>query len=333
MTAPTPCDTSWLEACASGDLSAASAALAAGADPLSRDLTGHSALALAAVHGHEDLALWCSGVMTQADPGLAWRDWTASGGYSPLGLAILHRRHRLLSALLALPSPQRASAPARADTLAHMAVAENAPRALSQVLRSRPELLESVSSQGLTPLGLAIAMDKEDLVVLLLDAGARLEFAPPEALPAWAHVSSASMLDFLRERLEVGQLRLADGRSLLHALLRRGPRLRTVFCRAVVSRFPDLVGLADEAGRTPLHEAVRANADPAVVDVLLDKGAQWAPPDVNGETPLEILAQQVQAGWKLPDEVVDRWVANAHAQGLASRLPAAQAPGTPPARL
>lgn len=324
-----------LESVASRDMVGAVAALDSGADLAAKDLSGHNVLALAVVHGSEDLALMMLGALVSARPGLEWfSDEVAGSRLNPLELMVVHQRHRVLAASLGLGDQVierlRSSSSPKGGTIAHLAVGKNAARSLSLVLKACPDLAMTSSSSQISPLSLAIRADKEKLVEILLDAGANVldELSPD---PPWAQVGTMSMIDYLSEHVEWSEVRTSTGGSLTHVLVARGQDLKIPLWRAVHRRFPQHACVVDFQGRSPLHVAIRVNASVEVIDALVSSGASWVQQDQSGDTPLSLLNQQLSSGWEVEAGIVERWISQANAHALDASL-AKAAPSSSPTR-
>ena len=314
-----------LEASASGDMEGWVRALESGASLFETDLAGQNALLCAVSGGHDDLALLVAGRMLEAAPTKAWLKTTLKGGYNAFHLAVLNRRHRVLAALTALLAPEeRVGVLAQGngsskETPFQLAARENATKSLSILGKSCPEgvLLRS-GAENLAALDVAIVADKEDAVAWLLTQGAPLETPDPSIPSAWTWVQTPGMLSLLAKHLDWSSVRSASSGTLLHVLLHRGKALRTTLLKSALRQpgLTELLNAVDDRGRTPLQIALCANVSPAIVDLLIEHDVEWGIPNMEGEASTQVLEQQVESGWGLPSETVDKWLAAAKGQRL-----------------
>ena len=312
-----------LEAAASGDVEGWVSAMGQGAHLLETNLGGQNALMCALSGGHDDLALLIAGRMLGEDPGLTWMKQAIKGsGQNVFHVAVLHRRHRLLAALMAFPERTRLY-----DMLwgvcqespFHLAARENATKALALLAKGCPQGLEArADPTQSTPLGAAIGSDKEEAVEWLLEKGCLLASGPEDVFPAWSKVQTAGMLGLLAKHHAWDAVRTPQGGTLLHALLHRGKDLRLTLLKAAFRQegVKALLDAQDDRGRTPLQVALSANAPTAAIDFLIEQQANWWVSNHDGETSEQLLLQQVENGWALPEETVRRWQACARGQRL-----------------
>lgn len=314
-----------LEAAASGDLGQLTRELERGVPLFSKDLTGNNALFASLQQGSEDVALFLMGRMAEADPSLAWIGEVArSNGFNVLHVAVVNRKLRALSALLAIQKNPleflgRGSTKGAGDTPVHLAAREDVTKALALLIKHCPKALELLNPSGdQTPLATAVGADKIDAAAFLLKEGADPVGSSPTRNPAWSFLSSAAMANLLGEHLDWAAVRDQTGGTVLHVLVSRGKGLRYNLLKSMLARpgCAELVHVADNAGRTPLHRALAANATTEVVDLLLGKAASWHRKDHDGLSPLDVLEQQLVGGWQVEETVVGMWRSRAREQRL-----------------
>lgn len=322
--------------------------LKAGADVFSTDLSGHDALTLALANGHEDLGLVLLGRMVQDKPSLEWMAKETKGsGYTLLHSAVAYRRHRVLQAVLAILGEE---APAfillrsrkTGENAVHLAARENAVRALSVLLHRCPQALESVSEKQMSPLTIALSLEREEAVRELLSQGADprrcLPEGDPHGIPAWCSLSSTTSLETLGEKMDWSVERTPAGHTLLNVLLSKGRSLRLNVFKAAYRQAPVLLNTAGTVeGWMPLHSALLARVSVSVLDFLVDKGGLWGAPDHWGRSALDLLNAQVESGESNVDYLLPTQVAKYRSIALAQRLdgqfPSTDSEGAmPPAR-
>ena len=306
-----------LESAASKDLAGFTRAMRSGADVLAKDLSGYNALALSLIHGPEDLALVVFGVLLKASPDMDWLfDPVVGSKTNALGLMVSHHRYRVLSTVLGAGEEivgriEKFSFHS-GETIAHLAVREDAPRALSLLLKACPSLARA-RPNGECALALAVRLDNEKIAELMIAAGADVLGSDS---PPWAWVESVAMVDLLAKEVDWERVLTSDGRSITHVLAARGPKLKGTLWRAIRHRLRNQTCAVDASGHTPLHLAIQAGAAAEVIDELLDSGARWDDKNKEGDTAGLFLEQQVSNGWELPNALVERWKAMAQAQCL-----------------
>lgn len=314
-----------LEAAASGDLGQLTRELERGVSIFSKDLTGNNALFASLQQGSEDMALVLIGRMAEADPSLKWiGEVSRSNGFNVLHVAVANRKLRALSALLAIQSTpmvfmEKGSTKGSGETPVHLAAREDVTKALNLLLKACPEALELLNPSGeQTPLATAIAADKTDAAAFLLKEEADPVGFSPTRCPAWSFLQSVGMANLLAEHLDWASVRDHAGASVLHVLASRGKGLRFQLLKSMLGRTGcvELIQVIDGSGRTPLHRALAANANPEVVDLIVAKGARWNLKDQDGLSPLDVLEQQLVGGWQLEESVVGGWRSQARQQRL-----------------
>ena len=245
-----------------GDIESARVLLAAGADVNDRAADGNSALAVAAMSGHERLAAFLLG--QGADPA------AAGAGYTALHAAVLRSQPDLLRALLA----------AGANPNAPLVRGTPVPRWTYQFVFTRRE-------KGATPFTLAAKYLEPDLVRALAEAGA-------DALIPFEDGTTALMA-----AVGLGLSRSTNRRSRLIApelVAAEWTNEDLVFetVRAVVAAGGAAgINESGRGGNTALHGAAR-NRYRAVADFLIAEGAD---PDIQNEdgTPARELVDRLAA--------------------------------------
>lgn len=254
--------TALLFAARHGDLESARALLAAGADVNDRAADGNSALVVAAMSGHENLAAFL--LEQGADP------HAAEAGYTALHAAVLRSQPGLLRALLA----------AGADPDAPLVRGTPVPRWTYQFVFTLRE-------KGATPFTLAAKYLEPDLVRALAAAGA-------DALIPMEDGTTALMA-----AVGLGLSRATNRRSRLIApelvAAEWGDEDRVFETVRAVIAAGGAAGI-DQPGRngdTALHAAAR-NRYRSVADLLIAHGAD---PDVQNEdgTPARELVDRLAA--------------------------------------
>ena len=243
-----------------GDIESAGALLDAGADVNDRSADGNSALVVAAMSGHENLAEYL--LARGADPD------AAGAGYTALHAAVLRSQPGLLRALLA----------AGADPDVPLVRGTPVPRWTYQFVFTLRE-------KGATPFTLAAKYLEPDLVRALAEAGADPLIPMEDGSTALmtAVGLGLSRSTNRRSRLIAPELVAAEWGN--EALV-----LETV--RAVVAAGGAAgINEAGRGGNTALHGAAR-NRFRAVADLLIAEGAD---PDVENEdgTPARELVDRL----------------------------------------
>jgi ankyrin repeat protein len=112
------------------------------------------------------------------------------------------------------------------------------------------------NSRGDTPLHIAVAQDRVDMVTLLLGGGAKI------------HAKN------IMEKTPF-QTALATSPRMVSALLTR-----------------EWIGVPDDDGHSPLHIAILANAPAEIVKTIIDMGARVSAVDADGKTPLRLALEK-----------------------------------------
>ncbi|GHV74316.1 hypothetical protein AGMMS49940_16180 [Spirochaetia bacterium] len=112
------------------------------------------------------------------------------------------------------------------------------------------------NNRGDTPLHIAAAQDRTDLASFLLGCGAKIH---------------------AKNIMEKTPFRIALGSS---------PRMISI----MLTR--DRIGVPDDAGNSPLHIALMANAGTDILETMINLGARVSAIDANGKTPLRLALDQ-----------------------------------------
>ena len=131
------------------------------------------------------------------------------------------------------------------------------------LISTNSELINAFSSDGFTPLGLAVFFGHRDAVEALLSAGADVNLASRESMKVTPLQSAAAS-----RRLEIARILIAHGAN-------------------VNTSQPD-------TGFTALHEAA-SNGDIEFAKLLLEQGANINAKMTDGKTPLAFALEQKQA--------------------------------------
>ena len=163
---------------------------------------------------------------------------------------------------------------------AHHAIAAGDPAALRTLLAAHPEDAMEPDGRGRYPLALAIERGDHDAATALLTAGADPDRAstsehvvPPLVSAAWK--GDAAMVRLLlarRARVDPFRPPVLPIHAAAQAVRQHGPEVSIVLLRMMLDAGAP-VDAADEDGRTTLMQAVGADATPAVVRLLIDRGA------------------------------------------------------------
>jgi ankyrin repeat protein len=234
-----------MEAFRLGATGSAEFLLSAGADPMTRDVRGDTPLHTAVTAGRFDLAAL---ILDQG------ADIHAKNlrGKSPFQLALENSGPpQILRALLAGDRVQTVDGNGR--SLLHIAIAEDAPLALLEIILERGGSAAALDSQERTPLHLAVDRGAWDTARLLVRSGADV---------------------FARAR---------DGKTPAYTALGNGrAALQALFSGIAI-------GARDQQGDTILHYAARyEGAGEETIGQLLELGANKSIRNRAGKTPLQI---------------------------------------------
>jgi len=267
-----------------GDLAAAKAFLAIGADPNYEDNFLQTPLSHAVHEGRGDLVVLL--LDSGAKPGIV------SFGSTPLHIAVLHNRPDIVSLLLDHTADVNArtrngeltpldfavmqgnlpmtkllvehGADVRDGTALHIA----ASRALTDIARL---LLKSGAdpnvrdADGVTPVEVAVHKGNREIAELLIDSGAKI---PPELFGEAVLRGQQEVLDMLLRKGAGVNVGLASGSTPLHdASLKGYDGIVTLLLARGAN-----VDIRNASGATPLHDAA-LNGKASVARILLDHGA------------------------------------------------------------
>jgi uncharacterized protein len=172
-----------------------------------------------------------------------------------------------------------------ARELFHEAVREGRTDVAAALLEGEPELSSSRDAQGIHPVLVALYRGHDEMVELLLARGADLG-----ACEAAAVGDATRLEELLRGSPDLVDARSSDGWTPLH--------LAAFFGRAEAARVlldaGALVGSwSDNATRNnPLHAALAGRAEPRLVELLLERGADLNAAGGGGYTPLHLAASR-----------------------------------------
>ena len=278
-------------------------AIANGADIHARGVGGITPLHLAAVLSKTPAVVE---LLLDRGANIGARD---IGGQTPLHNAALFRKTPAVVELLLDRGADIHARTVLELTPLHLAASLSQTPAVVELLLDRGADIGARDIGGQTPLHLAAAKSKTPAVVeLLLDRGADVGARSPGT------ISPPLQLQ------DDGSIQQADGTTRLHfegaaRLYTPGQGWTTLHWAAVYSRTPAVVDLlldrgADvdartENGWTPLHWATLLSQTPAVVESLLSHGAD-ATATVDGSTPFDLASlnpnlQGTDAYWRLND--------------------------------
>lgn len=170
---------------------------------------------------------------------------------------------------------------------------------LSEVRRMAeqdPSLVNSDLGRGIRPLYRAAAMNRPEMVTLLLELGSELEAPTPQgntavfAAAAGGHLTILEMLLARGARLDT---RDQDG---VTPLLASVERRHLGITRRLLAAGAD-VHQADDEGRTPLHQAA-AEGLTGEVKLLLAAGALPQAKDRHGLTPSDWARQRLRGDYR-----------------------------------
>ncbi|KAI0810165.1 ankyrin [Xylaria sp. FL0064] len=152
--------------------------------------------------------------------------------------------------------------------------------------------IEARDSSQQTPLTLASSCGYGEIVTLLVEKGANMDARDIYDGPPLLRAVDENALECVRVLVEHGaDHRFKDfhGRGILHGC---AINARGTIMRYLLKNLKDLDPNAQgDGGETPLHDAVRRNAE-TVVRVLLEYGARTDIEDAHGKTPLRIARDQ-----------------------------------------
>ncbi|KAI0416777.1 ankyrin [Xylaria grammica] len=174
----------------------------------------------------------------------------------------------------------------------HQAVVNGQMDIARLLLSDERVAIESVDSSQRTALTLASGCGYGEMVTLLVEKGANTDARDIYDGPPLLRAVDDNALECVRVLVEHGvdhNFKDFLGRGILHGC---AVNARGTIMRYLLKTLPDLDPNAQgDAGETPLHDAVRRNAE-AVVRVLLEYGARTDIEDAHGKTPLRLARDQ-----------------------------------------
>jgi ankyrin repeat protein len=188
--------------------------------------------------------------LLQKDPSLA--KTTDLNGVSAITKAAYYRKKEVVQVLLGTGLEL---------SIFEAAATGQTPR-VKELVKKDPSLANSFSTDGFTPLGLAVFFGNKDSVEALLAAGANVNLPSRESMKVTPLHSAAAA-----KEVEIARLLIASGAD-------------------VNARQPDM-------GFTPLHEAA-GNGNIEMASVLIEKGADINATTNEGKTPLAFAIEHNQ---------------------------------------
>jgi ankyrin repeat protein len=264
---------------------AAAALVAAGADLNLADPDGATALAIAIINAHDELAVQL--LEAGADPNVV----DSAAGMGPLYAAVdMHR----LAIGHGRPNP-RPVGTVDAVEVVRLLLARGADpnaRLTQPILQRHHTAGDGALGNGATPFMRAAKSGDVEVMKLLLAAGADPKLMLPNGTTA---------------------LMFAAGRGW-----RNGSALAPSYDQGSEQEAVDAIGMlldlgleidaADDTGNTALHAAVTGRGSAAIVAALLARGADPTAPNAKGETPLALAEARASP------EIVEQLRAAAHTQ-------------------
>jgi ankyrin repeat protein len=188
--------------------------------------------------------------MLKTDPTLARA--TDQNGVSAITKAAYYRKMEVVQELLN----------AGVELNIFEAAATGQTQRVKELLKKDPQLANSFSSDGFTPLGLAVFFGNKDSVKALLAGGAQVNLASRESMKVTPLHSAAAA-----KEVEIARLLIASG--------------------------ADVNARQAEMGFTPLHEAA-SNGNIELATLLIEKGADINATTNDGKTPLAFAIERKQ---------------------------------------
>ena len=211
-------------------------------------------------------------------------DYKFPGGTKPIHVAVLHVLKPLMLELLRLDPQCLNLQTSDGRTPLHIAL-ENNHEEILEFLIQQGASLKIADERGRTPLHVAIESGSEIAVTLLVTAGANVNVIQSDGgTPISVAVENRwdSLASFLSQMADPGVL-LPDGRSLLHLAAQSGSLIWTI--TLLESHAERLIDARDANGWTPLHYAVDQTHSKIVLKLILSKCLIKAFDD-SGWTPL-----------------------------------------------
>jgi ankyrin repeat protein len=243
-----------------------SARLLLGAGANANDVAGDgkSALVMAAFAGHTEVAILL--LNSGADPN------AAGAGYTALHAAAMRGDVALVKALLAKGANPNAT------------LTKGSP-----VRRFGSQWALSTPFTGGTPLIVAAAYLEPAVMRALLDGGARADAALPNGMTA-LHLAAGAQIDKETRPSDLTRFNVIDNDTP------EVPRVEADAVEAVTMLLDAgaAVGQAVDNGDTAVHAAASVN-EPAVIALLVSRGASVSVMNKNGQTPLSITLPRKSA--------------------------------------
>ncbi|KAK6495180.1 hypothetical protein TWF481_003207 [Arthrobotrys musiformis] len=242
-----------------------------------RDLSGHTALMLAAERGHEVVMqlLLDSGADVEAE----------NGGRKALQFAVSSGRKSTVQLLLDSGAIRTKE---KTISAALMFATGRGYGDMVELLLDRGAYIEVKDGEGRTPLAIAAKFGEEKVVKLLLDRGAKVEARDKVGqtpLAIAARYGSDNAINLLLDRGTYIEVKDNRGRTPLGTAAESG---KEKVVKLLLDRGAK-VEVKDNAGRTPLALATAVYyRNDNVIILLLDKGANIEAKDFDDRTPLLI---------------------------------------------
>jgi ankyrin repeat protein len=231
-------------------------------------------LHIAAAEGHEDMVE----AIAKRLPSLL--TLTNQENFNPLQLALRRHRFGSMKKLHELGADINVESPKQRQTLIHLASKLEKPDHLSDImgyLLQEGVSLESVTSDGFTPLKLAASLDRPNAAAALLDHGASIESQAGKkgrALDMAVKNGSSRVVELL----------VSKGASTSHLNYQGETLLYCAVCadnvevvKSLLQRNTGLINSLSVGGKwAPLHSAV-ANNNVDIIQLLLENGTQRNP--------------------------------------------------------
>ncbi|OFW47197.1 MAG: hypothetical protein A3J29_07795 [Acidobacteria bacterium RIFCSPLOWO2_12_FULL_67_14b] len=257
--------TALILAAQTGSTESARLLLAAGANANDVGGDGKSALVMAAFSGQTDMATLL--LAAGADPN------AAGAGYTALHAAGLRGDVALVKALL-----QTGASP-------HATLTKGSP-----VRRFGSQWALSSPFQGATPLVVAAAYLEVEVMRALLDGGAQADVRLPNGVSA-LHIAAGLPIENEARPSDLARWNIVDSDT---PEVPRPPDDVVAAVRLLLNGGANVAHAAD-SGDTALHAAAASN-QPAVIELLVERGAQVNVKNKNGQTPLALTLPRKTEG-------------------------------------